>query len=87
MVYKLSFIIAKPSAVIQQQSDVRDDYRAAVPVDGVVKLLSDFLQAVGDGPPFPLGQSAMTTASGGIIVDMPFQRCVAKQVGMKITPV
>ncbi len=83
MVYKLSFIIAKPSAVIQQQSDVRDDYRTAVPVDGMVKLLADFLQTVGDGLPFPLGQSAMTTASGGIIVDMPFQRCVAKQVGMK----
>ena len=83
MVYKLSFIIAKPRAVIQQQSDVRDDYRAAVPVDGMVKLPVDFLQAFGDSPPFPFGQSSMTTASGGIIVDMSFQRCVAKQVGMK----
>lgn len=83
MVYKLSFIIAKPCAVIQQQSDVRDDYRAAAPVDGVVKFLSDFLQTVGNGLPFPFGQSAMTTASGGIIVDMPFQRGVAKQVGVE----
>jgi len=62
---------------------MRDDDRAAVPVDGMVQFLVYFLQAAGNGLPFAFGQSPMTAATGGIIVDMPFQRCVAEQVGME----
>lgn len=62
---------------------MRDDDGAAVSVDGMVQLLVDLLQTVSDGLPFPLGQGSPTTASGGIIVDMPFQWCVTEQVGME----
>ncbi len=62
---------------------MRNDDCTAVPVDGMVQLLADLLQTIGNGLLPPLGQSSMTTAPSGIIVDMLFQRCVTKQVGMK----
>ena len=62
---------------------MRNNDRAAVPVDGMMQLLVDLLQTVGDSPPLPFGQNAPTTAPDGIIVDMPFQRRVAQQIGME----
>ena len=48
-------MIAKLRAIVQQQFDVRYDNGAAVPVDGMVQLLVDFPQTIGNGSPLPFG--------------------------------
>lgn len=55
----------------------------AIPVYGVMQLFVDLLHAVHYGFTFTLCEGAVASASGGVAVDVMFQRRIAEQIGVE----